>query len=96
MGMTSAHQLFHGWMKKFGSCVAEHESEIIKDINQFESDLTAALHMQVQIEDTIRKKAHNDAIEKATKLALDHTVESMEQDEPAEEWLAAKIRALKE
>lgn len=32
--ITSAKVLYHSWMKRFGSCIGEHEGEVIADIER--------------------------------------------------------------
>ena len=43
----TANDLYHKWMREWGSCIGEHEEEIVKDITDF-----CAEHVGIAIKNT--------------------------------------------
>jgi hypothetical protein len=64
----NALELYHKWMKEWGSDIGEHEREVVADINAYEKWLMESLHLEVEMEDAIRRRAKDDALEEAARI----------------------------
>lgn len=84
--MKTANALYHEWMKKYGSCIGNHEREVVKDIDTF-----VALKLNEMLNNLPKNMrfARNEALEEAAKI-----VEGWACKHQCEKQLSKGIRAI--
>ena len=91
----NALELYHKWTKEWGSDIGEHEREVVADINAYEKWLMESLHLEVEMEDAIRRRVKDDALEEVAKMLEDPSIGGDERYHQLAKIFAYRVRALK-